>query len=399
MRRCWPYLVASLLVAGCGRSPSPEPDVPPPPAVEDAGERVDTGPATAPGEDTSAPAPPDEDAGTPPVAPIVPEPPPTAWTVDLVPRPVREDAPARAFLKRVAGEGVAAHVDAESGLVWDADGTPSRVTAAALNEIAADLEAAIRGGADDARCRAGVCLVEGEGRWFIRLRRTGRAPGRVSGVLRATSGWPSVARYQAWLGEVTLAESSRAPSLIGDALSSEEGGHFERAYEKLQTALALSPDNPWPLYYMARVNVGAKRYREAYIDFRRLTEHPSAYAVALQLKLEEDEEMARFREHSAVQAVQAELQLPAPETPEGFLAWLRRFRAVETRIASVIAEGGPDAQQVQGLLETHLLDDGAVSDSRVAWTGAALVLRRNALGALEISGIEDPAAPGAARRE
>ncbi|PKN55151.1 MAG: hypothetical protein CVU56_22755, partial [Deltaproteobacteria bacterium HGW-Deltaproteobacteria-14] len=343
------------------------------------------------------------DAALAPDDPAVAEPPltvgspPTAWTPELVPAPVREDAGAGALLTTIAREGLAGHVDPALGLVWAQDGPPEVVAADAVGDLSGPLQVALTSGAEAARCRAGICAVNADGRWFVLVRRTATAR-LVAGVLHTAKNWPAASAYVSWATQTRQRWQAAGPSVIGGALSLEEGGKYERAFEGFARVWQDDPDNPWPLYYMARVRVSQGRAREAYVSFRRLAEHPAATAVVAQLRVGTDAEMAHFRDHPAVRPVQAELELPAPDAPAAFLAWLQRFRAVPERLATVIAPGGPAPQVVAELLEAHLLDAPEVSASAVRWTGAGLTLKRNALGALEITGASEStsAAPGAA---
>lgn len=369
-------------LAGCGR-PTPVAVEPKPELAADtapAAPSLDT--AVEPAEPDTARAPDDPTLAEPPLAL---GPPPTVWTPELVPAPVREDAAARAFLAVVARDGLAAHVDPALGVLWAPDGPPRVVAADAVAELSTPLQAALSSGAETARCRAGICLVTADGRWFVLVRRTPTAL-LVAGVLHAGAGWPAARDYVSWATQTRQQWQAAGPSVIGGALSFEEAGQYERAFQGFARVWQDDPDNPWPLYYMARVRVAQGRYREAYVSYRRLTEHPAPSAVVAQLRVGTDEEMVRFSGHSAVRPVQAEVELPAPDAPEAFLAWLQRFRAVPERLATVIAPGGPAPQTVAELLEAHLLDTPEVSATAVRWTGAGLTLERNALGALEIAG-------------
>jgi len=316
------------------------------------------------------------------------------WSLDGAPlTPEVDDARDIAEGLRAAARVPSAVVAAGGEILVAADDRLEwHPAAAAVARLAPFFEAAAE--TSEVRCRGGWCAIgDRQGGWLARLRRIAPAGYRLAGVLRVDGPAPGAAEVLGFVREVEQPFFHRTAARLGTALSLEEQGKMTQAIATLERAWLDDPESPWPLYYRCRMLVEVGKYREAYLDFRRLLVDPSPVALAAVLRVPVDEEMKRFREHTAVAPFLEELLAPAPPDLQGYLEHLRRFRRAPSRLEAELAEAeSVDVVALGDLLEAFLLFDPRLETNppRIVWGEASVELARGEGRSLRIGGLVLP---------
>lgn len=311
-----------------------------------------------------------------------------AWNPDQVPPAVIDDTAARRAWDEArladtrvlwfdaarpsatpAGPGIAA----APGL---AHATPAPIPGTWLGADAPELAQVLPALPASVRAHAGlVRLADGT---LVAIRRRIDLVRVVVGVFR---GWDGRTEpLIAWREALRLAWEAPNFDTLGMALSQEKGAAFDLAARNLAAVRALDPENPWPRYYLGRVEAARGDHDLAMQLLARVAQEAAPAAIVARLRAERDDEWAPLRARPDYQALMAELLAAPPSDPATFVPYLVRFRRSLFRLDDALTPGGPAREAVYRFLEARTLDTPEVEGMTARWPTpsgpAALTLAR-----------------------